>query len=171
MAALVTHTSAADVPAAFVASAADWPLWDSDTHPHEPAGSGKFPFNYNGDYSTERVLIVSGRATLAPDDGSEEVVLAAGDSVHFHHGFACQWTVTERMTKRYNYFGADGEIKAPAAIACDKCGVDCEPESYLVNGEEDMCPACYKAGKHTGGEHQKFGAPVPGPTKKKSKKK
>jgi len=112
MAALVTHTPAADVPADFVASAAEWPLWDSDTHPHEPAGSGKFPFNYNGDYATERVLIVSGRATLAPDDGSEAVTLSAGDSVWFHHGFACQWTVAERMTKRYQYFGADGEVKA-----------------------------------------------------------
>ena len=27
---------------AFVAAAADWPLWDSDTHPHEPAGSGQY---------------------------------------------------------------------------------------------------------------------------------
>ena len=29
----------------------------------------------------------------------------------------------------------------------------------------------HKAGKNTGGEHQKFGVPVPGPTKKAKKKK
>jgi hypothetical protein len=36
----------------------------------EPPKSGKFPFNYNGDYATERVLIICGAATLTPDDGS-----------------------------------------------------------------------------------------------------
>ena len=169
MTSLVTHTSASDVPATFVDPAQDWPLWDSDTQAQTPAGSGKFPFNYNGDYATERVLIVSGRATLAPDDGSDEVVLAPGDSVYFHHGFACQWTVHERMTKRYEYFDADGKVKRPAAIACDGCGVDCEPESYLVNGEEDVCPKCYTEGEMTGGEHQKFGEPVPVPAKKAKK--
>ena len=83
------------------AQASDWPMWDSVTHPQEPAGSGKFAFSYNGDYATERVLILSGVATLAPDDGSEPFEIEAGDSVWFHHGFSCQWTVHERMTKRY----------------------------------------------------------------------
>ena len=35
--------------------------------PQVPAKSGKFHFDYNGDYATERVLITSGRATLTPD--------------------------------------------------------------------------------------------------------
>ena len=36
-------------------------------HPQKPKGSGKFPFDYNGDYDTERVLITKGKATLTPD--------------------------------------------------------------------------------------------------------
>jgi len=156
---LVTHTPASAVTPDFIAKASDWPLWDSDDHPQDPPGSGKFSFNYNGGYASERVLIVSGRATLAPDDGSSIVVLEAGDSVFFHNGFACGWLVHERMTKRYQYFDKDGEISAPAAIACDGCGCDCEAESYLV-GEEDFCPKCYEK-DGLSGEHQKFGEPIP----------
>ena len=63
------------------------------------------------------------------------------------------------MTKRYQYFDADGNIKKPAAIACDGCGCDCEKESYLVGGEEDFCPECYKKGNHTD-EHQRMGVKV-----------
>mmetsp|Transcript_56325 Transcript_56325/g.96962 ORF Transcript_56325/g.96962 Transcript_56325/m.96962 type:complete len:323 (-) Transcript_56325:429-1397(-) len=169
---LITHALASAVSANFISLAADWPLWDSEDHPQEPQGSGKFPFNYNGDYATERVLIVSGRATLTPDDGSPVVTLEPGDSVFFHHGFACQWTVHERMTKRYNYFDADGQLKAALpAIACDGCGCDCEAESYLV-GDEDFCPRCHEDGGHSG-EHQKFGVPVPiaKPAKKSAGKK
>jgi len=158
---LITHTPASDVLPDFVSNASDWPLWDSDDHPQEPPGSGKFPFNYNGNYASERVLIVSGSATLVPDDGSRNYDLEAGDSVFFHHGFACGWTIHERMKKRYQYFDADGEISAPAAIACDCCGCDCEAESYLVGGEEDFCPKCYREKDGISGEHQKFGEPVP----------
>jgi len=156
---LVTYTPASAVTPDFIAKASDWPLWNSDDHPQDPPGSGKFSFNYNGDYASERVLIVSGRATLAPDDGSSVVVLKAGDSVFFHNGFSCRWTVHEHMKKRYQYFDTDGKISAPAAIACDGCGCDCEAESYLV-GEEDFCPKCYEKDGLTG-EHQKFGEPVP----------
>ena len=46
-----------------------------------PPKSGKFHFDYNGDYETERVLIMSGEATLTPDDGSEEIVIGKGDQV------------------------------------------------------------------------------------------
>jgi hypothetical protein len=46
------------------------------------------------------------------------------------------------MQKHYEYFDAKGNVKSLAAIACDKCGVDCEAESWLVNGEEDVCPEC-----------------------------
>ncbi len=47
-----------------------------------------------------------------------------------------------------------------AGSACDKGGEECEAESYLVNGEEDVCPECYVNEKLTVGEHQKFGEPV-----------
>jgi hypothetical protein len=30
---LITHILAADVDAAFAAAAAEWPVWDSKTHP------------------------------------------------------------------------------------------------------------------------------------------
>ena len=76
------------------------------------------------------------------------------------------------MTKRYEYFDADGNVKKPAAIACDGCGKDCEPESYFVGGEEDFCPTCYKKGNYTNGEHQKMGVKVveeSEPAKKKAK--
>ena len=46
-----------------------------------PPKSGKFHFDYNGDYETERVLIMSGEATLTPDDGSEEILIGKGDQV------------------------------------------------------------------------------------------
>ena len=55
---------------------------------------------YNGDYDTERTLIVTGTATLTPSDGSDPITIEAGDSVWFHKGFACEWDVHEPMTKR-----------------------------------------------------------------------
>ena len=163
----VTHIRPAE--AEFVAAAAAWPLWDSTTHPQKPAGSGRFHFAYNGDYITERVLILTGRATLTPSDGSEAIEIAAGDCIYFHHGFTCDWHVHEPMTKRYAYFDAEGAEKTPAAIACDKCGVDCEAESYLVNGAEDLCPACYAASGKSGGEHQRMGEAVVEPKAKKAR--
>ena len=51
------------------------------TASQNPPKSGKFHFDYNGDYETERVLIMSGEATLTPDDGSEEIVIGKGDQV------------------------------------------------------------------------------------------
>jgi len=99
---LVTHVPAAQVSAEFKAAADAFPLWDSTTHPQKPAGSGKFLFDYNGDYDTERVLILSGKATLTPTVGlnRKPIAIGAGDSVWFHHGFACAWHVTEPMTKK-----------------------------------------------------------------------
>ncbi len=124
------------------------------------------------DYTTERTLIVTGTATLTPTDGSPPIKIQAGDLVWFHKGFICNWEVHTPMTKRYEYFDADGNVKKPAAIACDGCGKDCEPESYFVGGEEDFCPTCYKKGNYTNGEHQKMGVKVveeSEPAKKKAK--
>lgn len=75
------------------------------------------------------------------------------------------------MQKHYEYFDAKGNVKSLAAIACDKCGVDCEAESWLVNGEEDVCPECYTAEKMEGGERQVMGEPAPAEEKKKATKK
>jgi hypothetical protein len=57
-----TVTPAEDVPAEFKALALTWPLWASKTHPQKPKKSGKFRFDYNGSYASERVLIMSGAA-------------------------------------------------------------------------------------------------------------
>jgi uncharacterized cupin superfamily protein len=137
-----------------------WSTWDSTTHPCEPANSGKFDFDYNGDYDTERVLILTGRATVTPKDGScGPITLSAGDSVFFHKGFSCSWDVLEPMTKLYNYFDASGTIAQPARISCDVCGVECFTQSWLTKEEEDVCPACYKkdSEKYVGAEYQEEG--------------
>jgi len=165
---LITHVPAADVTDEFKTLAKTWPLWESKTHPQKPPKSGKFHFDYNGDYDTERVLITKGSATLTPDDGSEEVKIGAGDSVYFHKGFACMWHVTTPMAKHYAYCGEDGEeLKDEEAgegegISCDACGVDCFAESYLC-AEEDICPECYgkaEASYPATAEHQREGTTV-----------
>ena len=169
---LCTVTDATDVPAEFTVLAKTWPLWDSKTHPQKPKNSGKFRFDYNGSYHSERVLIVSGAATLKPTDGSAAIQIKAGDQVTFWHGFSCDWTVTARMTKHYSYYGEDGRPEGEdlPGIACDVCGADCYAESYLYGEETDLCPACYSADtKYVGAEHQKEGAPVKAAPKKRGK--
>jgi len=166
---LCTVTPAADVPAEFKALAEGWPLWDSKTHPQKPKNSGKFRFDYNGSYASERVLIMSGAATLKPTDGSAAIQITAGDAVTFWHGFSCDWTVTQRMTKKYAYYGEDGQPEGEdlPGVACDVCGADCLAESYLF-GETDLCPLCYKAdAKYEGAEHQKEGVAVKAAPKKR----
>jgi len=160
---LMTHVAAADVSEEYKETAMTWPLWDSRTHPQTPAKSGKFHFDYTGDYETERVLIMSGKATLTPEDGSAPITITKGDQVFFHKGLSCNWHVTEPMTKHYAYFGEDGEEVEPnPSISCDICGAECYEESYLTKEEEDICPDCYKSDKkmYAGAEHQKFGEPV-----------
>ena len=47
-----------------------------------------FHIDYDGDYGSERVLIVSGRATVIPDDGTPSfTIVGAGDAVYFMRGF------------------------------------------------------------------------------------
>lgn len=167
---LCTVTNAADVEDEFKELAKSWPLWDSKTHPQKPKNSGKFRFDYNGSYHSERVLIVSGAATLKPTDGSEAIEIKAGDRVIFWHGFSCDWTVTARMTKRYAYYGENGEPEGEdlPGIACDVCGVDCLAESYLFGEETDLCPKCFEAdAKYAGAEHQKEGVAIKAAPKKR----
>lgn len=168
---LITHVPAADVTDDFKDLALTWPLWESRTHPQAPPKSGKFHFDYNGDYETERILVMSGKATLSPSDGSDPITIGEGDQVFFHKGFACDWHVTEPMKKHYAYYDEDEvEVAANPSIACDICEAECYEESYLTKEEEDICPDCYKADKkmYTGAEHQKFGEPIP--TKKAAKR-
>jgi len=179
---LVTIIPAQEVSAEYKAMAATWPVWDSKTHPQKPKGSGKFPFDYNGDYDTERVLITAGKATLTPADGSAQLKIGAGDAVYFHRGFKCNWHVHQRMTKHYAYYGEDGEpMPEPPGISCDICSADCYAESYLHTAkdgtETDLCPKCFKKGKskYVGAERQEEGEPVlepvAAPPAKKQKKK
>jgi len=161
---LITHVAAEDVKEEFKETAMNWPLWDSRTHPQTPAKSGKFHFDYNGDYETERVLIMCGKATLSPTDGADPITIEKGDQVFFHKGFACNWHVLEPMKKHYAYYDEDGvEVEPNPGISCDICEAECYEESYLTKEEEDICPDCYKADKkaYAGAEHQKFGEPLP----------
>ena len=40
--------------------------------------------DYDSDYGSERVFIVSGRATVIPDDGSPSFTVAPGDAIYFY---------------------------------------------------------------------------------------
>lgn len=179
---LITIIRAVDVTAEYKKIAAAWPLWDSKTHPQKPKGSGKFPFDYNGDYATERVLITKGLATLTPAAGlGPPVSIGCGDAVYFHKGFKCNWKVHERMEKHYAYYGEDGEPMPEEGggegISCDICGVDCFAESYLFadadGSEVDLCTTCFSkdTAKYAGAEHQLQGEPAPVPSKKQKTKK
>jgi hypothetical protein len=177
MASPITHTPAAEVTAEYKEIAAAWPVWDSRAHPQKPAKSGKFPFDCNGGYATERILITKGSAALTPTDGSPQVSTGAGDSVFFHRGFACEWEVHKPVLKHCAYYGEDGEeMPAPPGITCDICSADCWASSYLlIDGEGtelDLCPKCFKKGskKYSGAEHQCGGEPAPLPQKKKRKR-
>mmetsp|Transcript_70411 Transcript_70411/g.114401 ORF Transcript_70411/g.114401 Transcript_70411/m.114401 type:complete len:198 (+) Transcript_70411:3-596(+) len=142
MTALITVTATADVAKEVKKVAETWPVWDSNTHVCDPPDSGKFPFDYSK--QEERVLIVCGKAILTPDDGSADVTIGTGDYVIFHKGFSCRWHVLEPMQKHYCYFDEEGnEAKCAGGISCDLCSKDCSAESFLMDGEVDLCPDCY----------------------------
>ena len=61
--------------------AAAWQLWDSV----QDGVGGTIHIDYDGEYGSERVLIVSGRATVVPDDGSPSFTVRPGDVVYFMH--------------------------------------------------------------------------------------
>ena len=44
----ITVTLSEAVTAELKEGAAAWPLWESDKHPQDPPGSGKFHFDYSG---------------------------------------------------------------------------------------------------------------------------
>jgi uncharacterized cupin superfamily protein len=157
---LITVKRAADVTEDYKKEAEEaWTKWDSKN-------KKKFPYNYT---TEERVLILSGSATLTPEDG-EPIKVGEGDAVTFHKGFKCKWEITKRMKKYYALFG---EVEDAPAITCDVCDADCVAESYFVKKEElDICPKCYKEAENKckGAEHQKNGEKCVEPPKKKQKK-
>ena len=84
--------------------AAAWQVWDSV----QDGVGDTIHIDYDGEYGSERVLIVSGRATVVPDDGSPSFTVGTGDAVYFMHGFRCTWRILESpLVQRYGYFGAD----------------------------------------------------------------
>ena len=66
MSTLYQHLRSELVPPRVKTMAAAWQVWDSA---QEGAGD-TIHIDYDGEYGSERVLIVSGRATVVPDDGS-----------------------------------------------------------------------------------------------------
>ena len=109
--------------------------------------SGRFPFDYAENHQ-EHVLVIDGKATLTPNDGSKPVAIAAGDHVIFHRGFACEWQVLEPMRKHYCYFDEDGNETVSNTIECDLCQGDCSALSYLMDGEVDLCASCFASNGH-----------------------
>jgi hypothetical protein len=131
-----------------------WPEWRSSEDVH---------IEYDGDYTSERVLVLSGRATVVPDDGSRAFTVAPGDAVYLMNGFKCTWQIDEApLVQRYGFFGADGREIKETHLTCDVCGDDCFQESYLYDDEMDICPRCFKldsksAQQYEGAEHQREG--------------
>ena len=168
---LYTFVPASIVTPDFRELAKSWPVWESATH-QPPLVDDKVRFRYDGDYGSERILVVPGRATVIPDDGSPPVTIGPGDSLHLHYGFSCVWHIHEAMAQHYGYFDTSGNEIAENEMTCDVCGADCFEESYLFNDEQDICPKCFKADQQgaeefTGAEYQREGkAAKPPPPKR-----
>ena len=138
---LYQHVRSDSVPPRIKALAAGWQVWD-----FAQEGSGDtIHIDYDGDYGSERVLIVSGRATVIPDDGTPSFNVGPGDAVYFMRGFRCTWHIHETpLVQRYGYFGLDGKEIKDTVLTCDVCGDDCSDESYLYDDNMDICPRCFK---------------------------
>jgi uncharacterized cupin superfamily protein len=145
---LITVTAADKVTPAYKEEASAWTVWDSKNRK-------SFKYNYQ---TEERVLVLSGAATLTPTDDSPAIKIEGGMGVIFHVGFQCQWKITKRMKKNYAVFGDAPDEEE--GITCDVCSKPCLEESYFVSeGEVDLCPACYTKDtkKYPAAEHQKGG--------------
>mmetsp|Transcript_21197 Transcript_21197/g.32149 ORF Transcript_21197/g.32149 Transcript_21197/m.32149 type:complete len:168 (+) Transcript_21197:82-585(+) len=162
---LITITPASEVTDEYKKEAKTWDKWDSKN-------KKSFPYNYT---TEERVLIITGSATITPSDGSDPLTIEAGNAVTFHKGFKCKWKITKRMKKHYGMF-ASGEEEEVPAITCDICGEGCVEESYFMKKDEsDICPQCYAKDKkkYAKAEHQKNGEAAieeKKPPKKKQKR-
>eukprot|EP00966_Prymnesium_polylepis_P190777 4421467-Prymnesium_polylepis.1 len=173
MAQLMRYVPSSEVSAAFRASAKNWPTWDSEEADPPLDPDGCVHFDYNGEYDSERVLVLKGSATLTPDDGSPPVTITAGDAVHCHFGLSATWKVHEPVVQAYGYFASDGAEIQETELTCDVCGEDCFAESYL-NGDEDICPRCFEldargAEQYEGAQYCINGEPTKVPPKKKKR--
>ncbi len=93
--------------------AADWQVWDSAKEGTE----GTIHIDYDGDYGSERVLIVSGRATVTPCDGSPSFTVSPGDAVYFMAGFRCTWHIHEApLVQRYGFFGLRSHVGSTISL-------------------------------------------------------
>ena len=148
---LYQHVRAESVSPRIKALAACWQVWNSEQE---------------GDCGSERVLVVSGRATVIPNDGSPSFNVGPGDAVYFMCGFQCTWRIHEApLVQRYGYFGFDGKEIKETHLTCDVCGNDCYEESYLYNDDMDICPRCFQADARSAqqyeeAEHQRWGEAV-----------
>ena len=134
---LYQHVRAELVSPRIKALATGWQVWNSEKEGNEET----FHIDYDGDYGSERVLIVSGRATVIPDDGTPSFMVGPGDAVYFIRGFQCTWRIREApLVQRYGYVGHDGKEIKETHLTCDVCGADCFEESYLYNDDMDICP-------------------------------
>ena len=155
---LYQHVLADSVAPRIKTLAADWQVWEF--------AEGATDIEYDGEYGSERVWIVRGRATIEPEDGSPSFNVGPGDVVYFLSGFQCTWRVHDApLVQRYGFFGFDGKEIKDAEVTCDVCGCDCAEESYLYDDEMDICPRCFKldaesAQQYEDAEHQRWGARV-----------
>jgi hypothetical protein len=76
---LYQHVLADSVAPRIKTLAADWQVWEF--------AEGATDIEYDGEYGSERVWIVSGRATIEPEDGSPSFNVGPGDVVYFLSGF------------------------------------------------------------------------------------
>jgi len=84
---LIVLVQSGEVPEELKEKASGWSRWDSRTHPQKPPNSGRFHYEYLA--YEEQILVISGRATIFPDDGSSAVSFGAGDFVRFRQGLSC----------------------------------------------------------------------------------
>ena len=89
---LYQHIRSELVPPRLKTLAEGWQEWNSA---HEGAGD-TIHIDYDGDYGSERVLIVLGRATVVPDDGSPSFTVGPGDAVYFMSGSTAPGVLTKR---------------------------------------------------------------------------
>jgi uncharacterized cupin superfamily protein len=109
---LYQHVRADSVAPRIKTLSKDWQVWrfsEGTTH-----------IDYDGDFGSECVLIVSGQATIEPDDGSPSFNVGPGDAVYFMAGFQCTWCVREApLVQRYGFFDFDGKEMKDAEVTCD----------------------------------------------------
>ena len=104
---LYQHVRADSVAPRLKTLSKDWPEWKFS--------EGTTHIVYDGNYGSERVLILSGQATIEPDDGSPSFNLGPGDGL----GRRCSWW--HRGGHRRGEDGTRGHEKARCTCAGKEC--------------------------------------------------